>query len=163
MVPKIVEFVGLGIGFLLWCGSNLIVGYFVGKFGLFGVQKEVTVGTLNQVLNIVGIILAFASLLPNLFVKPTLSQIRHGNKRSSQTLDSNKRNSVLVEDGIIASDNHSLPTVEITPDQDHSDPSSALVHQDEDGHAVHHEGSALLVPGQEKSVNQQQDEAKPKP
>lgn len=72
MVPKIVQWVGLGVGFLLWSGSNLITGYFVGKLGLFGLPREQISGLIFQLLNIAGIFCGFVSLGPYFFIRPSL-------------------------------------------------------------------------------------------
>lgn len=40
LVVPIVELVGLGLGFLFWSGGNLVFGYLIGRYGMFGVPKE---------------------------------------------------------------------------------------------------------------------------
>eukprot|EP01028_Stygiella_incarcerata_P003460 TRINITY_DN168_c0_g1_i1.p1 TRINITY_DN168_c0_g1~~TRINITY_DN168_c0_g1_i1.p1 ORF type:complete len:361 (-),score=68.28 TRINITY_DN168_c0_g1_i1:1158-2240(-) len=67
MVYPILELIGLGLGFLLWSSSNMIMGYFVGRFGLFGAKKE---SIANVPLNTVGVFFAFVSLLCYLFIDP---------------------------------------------------------------------------------------------
>lgn|SRR3990167_2952695 len=40
VVPLCIKWVGLGIAFLLWSITNLLMGWCVGKFGFFGVETE---------------------------------------------------------------------------------------------------------------------------
>lgn len=51
---------GLGLGLTMWDLSNMLVGWFIGHFGLLGVTKE---HTQHPVLNYVGLILASVSLI----------------------------------------------------------------------------------------------------
>ncbi|KAL9654031.1 hypothetical protein ABK040_011575 [Willaertia magna] len=70
MVIPIVKTVGLGLGFLLWSGSNLIGGYLVGKIGLFGIEREVIDSVGGNVVNIFGIVGGVISMLLFFFIKP---------------------------------------------------------------------------------------------
>ncbi|CAL1160128.1 unnamed protein product, partial [Cladocopium goreaui] len=51
---------GLGLGLTMWDLSNMLVGWFIGHFGLFGVDKEIIQ---HPLLNYVGLVLASVSLI----------------------------------------------------------------------------------------------------
>ncbi|EFC49907.1 predicted protein [Naegleria gruberi] len=70
LVIPIIKCVGLGLGFLLWSGANLIGGYCVGKLGLFGVEKEVIDSLGGNIMNIFGLVCGIISLLLFFFIKP---------------------------------------------------------------------------------------------
>jgi len=70
MVPTIINLVGLGLGLLLWTAGNLLIGYFVGRFGILGVPKT---DVNYEYLNYIGIAIGFISLIPFFFVKPDIS------------------------------------------------------------------------------------------
>ena len=40
MCPYIIKLIGMGLGLTVWDLSNMIMGWFTGHYGLFGVQKE---------------------------------------------------------------------------------------------------------------------------
>ena len=40
VVPLCIQWAGLALPFLLWSITNLLMGWLVGKFGLFGVEPE---------------------------------------------------------------------------------------------------------------------------
>ena len=40
MCPYIIKLIGMGLGLTVWDLSNMIMGWFTGRFGLFGVDKE---------------------------------------------------------------------------------------------------------------------------
>ncbi len=63
----VIQMIGLGLGMLLWCGSNLIGGWAIGYFGLLGVTKN----EINYpVLNAIGALIAASSLILMFFVSP---------------------------------------------------------------------------------------------
>lgn len=70
-VIPIVKLIGLGLGMLLWGSTSLITGFFVGKFGLFGLHKD-------QVsypgLNWGGICFVIAAMAVFFFIKPSLDE-----------------------------------------------------------------------------------------
>ncbi|KAL0479376.1 10 TM domain-containing transmembrane protein [Acrasis kona] len=88
LVVPIIKLCGLGIGFLLWSGANLLIGYFVGKLGLFGVNKEVTGSSGKEAMNIIGIVLAAISLIIFFFIKPP-GQDKEENDPEEVTVKSN--------------------------------------------------------------------------
>jgi hypothetical protein len=51
---------GLGLGLTMWDLSNMLVGWFIGHFGLFGADKEIIQ---HPLLNYVGLVLASVSLI----------------------------------------------------------------------------------------------------
>eukprot|EP00762_Andalucia_godoyi_P006598 ANDGO_05042.mRNA.1 Transmembrane protein 144 homolog B len=66
LVTPIVKTVGLGLGFLIWSGTNMVVGYAMGKLQLFGISDDVQ----NQALNVVGFLFTFAALICYTFINP---------------------------------------------------------------------------------------------
>lgn len=60
MCPYIIQIIGLGLGLTMWDLSNMLVGWFIGHFGLFGVHKEFNK---HPMLNYVGLVLAAVSLI----------------------------------------------------------------------------------------------------
>ena len=60
MCPYIINLIGMGLGLTVWDLSNMIMGWFTGEFGLFGVQKE---HHTRPLANCVGLGLALASLI----------------------------------------------------------------------------------------------------
>jgi drug/metabolite transporter (DMT)-like permease len=71
MVPKIIEFIGMGMGMLVWGATNFLVGWIIGLAGLGDVLAPATLVT--PALNIVGGIVGVASMLIFAFIKPTLA------------------------------------------------------------------------------------------
>jgi len=69
-VIPIVKLIGLGLGLLIWGSSSLIVGFFSGKFGLWGLTKQ-TVS--HDGMNWGGIICIIAAMGVFFFIKPTLT------------------------------------------------------------------------------------------
>ncbi|CAK9087226.1 Transmembrane protein 144 homolog [Durusdinium trenchii] len=60
MCPRIIQMIGLGLGLTMWDLSNMLVGWLIGRFGLFGIKKdEIDEPTLN----LIGLILASVSLV----------------------------------------------------------------------------------------------------
>jgi len=70
-VVPIVKLIGLGIGLLVWGSTSLITGFFVGKAGLFGLQKDVVH---TDWLNWAGILLIMCAMAIFFFIKPTLEK-----------------------------------------------------------------------------------------
>ena len=60
MCPYIIKLVGMGLGLTVWDLSNMIMGWFTGQFGLFGVHKE---HHARPLVNCIGLGLASASLI----------------------------------------------------------------------------------------------------
>mmetsp|Transcript_93140 Transcript_93140/g.221569 ORF Transcript_93140/g.221569 Transcript_93140/m.221569 type:complete len:359 (+) Transcript_93140:46-1122(+) len=60
MCPYIIKLIGMGLGLTVWDLSNMIIGWFTGHFGLFGVQKEHHKRPLE---NILGLGLSMTSLV----------------------------------------------------------------------------------------------------
>lgn len=91
---------GLGLGLTMWDLSNMLVGWFIGHFGLLGVTKE---HTQHPVLNYVGLVLASVSLVffsissvinnPESETKPK----ERGSKQSIELL----KDSLLVGDYVL--------------------------------------------------------------
>jgi hypothetical protein len=70
MVPKIIDFIGLGMGMLVWGASNFLVGWIIGLVGLKPVLLPSPVNSLA--LNIVGGTVGVISMGLYAFIKPTL-------------------------------------------------------------------------------------------
>jgi glucose uptake protein GlcU len=102
----VIQLIGLGLGMLLWGGSNLVFGWAVGYFGLLGVKAEG--GDIKiPALNIVGVLVCAGSLGIMNFVKTVEQerQIAHEGSKSPDSLlyDSsvnNPANVGLIENGI---------------------------------------------------------------
>eukprot|EP00727_Mastigamoeba_balamuthi_P012264 m51a1_g7660 hypothetical protein (380) ;mRNA; f:417280-418833 len=68
MAVPVIEMIGLGLGMALWCSSNLVIGWFTGAFGLFGLKRN---RVLSPELNYAGAavtavaILLYATVTPN--------------------------------------------------------------------------------------------------
>lgn len=60
MCPQIIQMIGLGLGLTMWDLSNMLVGWLIGRFGLFGLEKDVVH---EPMLNLMGLILAALSLV----------------------------------------------------------------------------------------------------
>ncbi|CAE7416947.1 TMEM144 [Symbiodinium natans] len=60
MCPYIIKLIGMGLGLTVWDLSNMIMGWFTGQFGLFGVKKE---HVDRPLANCVGLGLALSSLI----------------------------------------------------------------------------------------------------
>jgi len=71
VVPVCINWTGLGISFLLWSITSLLVGWCVGKFGLFGVIPS-TVAT--PWLNDLGPVFGILAMFVYVFIKPTLEE-----------------------------------------------------------------------------------------
>lgn len=63
---------GLGLGLLIWGMSNLAMGWCIGNFGLFGLDKD-EVDT--PVLNYIGFAVAIVSVVFYAFVKPSVESV----------------------------------------------------------------------------------------
>lgn len=70
-VIPIVKTIGLGPGMLMWGSTSLITGFFVGKFGLFGVAKQ---GVQHDALNWVAILFVVAAMCVFFFIRPSVSK-----------------------------------------------------------------------------------------
>lgn len=69
LVIPILQLIGLGMGLLVWSGTSLILGYIVGRLGLFGLEAE---AVKYWYLSYIGLGFAVLALLIFFFVKPTL-------------------------------------------------------------------------------------------
>eukprot|EP01125_Pyxidicula_operculata_P010316 TRINITY_DN3400_c0_g1_i2.p1 TRINITY_DN3400_c0_g1~~TRINITY_DN3400_c0_g1_i2.p1 ORF type:complete len:193 (-),score=30.65 TRINITY_DN3400_c0_g1_i2:636-1214(-) len=67
MSVTIIKLIGLSLGMLLWGLSNLLMGWFSGTFGLFGLKPE-TVNVPGY--NIAAAVLAVASAICYFFIEP---------------------------------------------------------------------------------------------
>eukprot|EP00438_Fugacium_kawagutii_P035222 Skav227181 [mRNA] locus=scaffold2048:20137:21183:+ [translate_table: standard] len=61
MCPCIIKLIGLGLGLAVWDLSNMLMGWFTGYFGWFGMPKETNVAVPK--LNWLGLVLASVSLI----------------------------------------------------------------------------------------------------
>lgn len=69
LIPSVVNTIGLGIGFMVWNGSNIFASYVVSKFGLFGVNP-ITDSFGNQI----GISLMLLSIAVFGLIKPSVTK-----------------------------------------------------------------------------------------
>eukprot|EP01133_Synstelium_polycarpum_P011473 gene11473-13375_t len=70
-VIPIVKTIGLGLGLLLWSCTSLIVGFFLGKFGWFGVDKHALD---HPILNWIGFGSIVVAMCIFFFIKPTIEK-----------------------------------------------------------------------------------------
>ena len=61
MCPYIIKVIGLGLGLTIWDLSYMLMGWFTGYFGLFGIPKEDNVKTPS--INYVGLVMVSLSLI----------------------------------------------------------------------------------------------------
>jgi glucose uptake protein GlcU len=95
----VIQCIGLGLGILIWGGSNLLMGWASGKFGFFGIKKQ---SSNNETLNILGVVCSFLSLFVFFFVRTVVkvpvktvavhdasySDVEHGHRsRNGELLD----------------------------------------------------------------------------
>jgi glucose uptake protein GlcU len=73
-VVPIVNSIGLSLGMLLWGLSNMLIGWFTGQFGWFGVGHE---ENNRPILNYIGIVVAAASIALYLPVKPSVNKTKN--------------------------------------------------------------------------------------
>lgn len=71
LIPTVVNNLGLGVGFMLWNGSNIVMGYLISRLGWFGVEPTIPH---HSFWSIVGILCMVASIAVYGLVKPTLQQ-----------------------------------------------------------------------------------------
>jgi glucose uptake protein GlcU len=70
-VIPIVKLIGLGLGLLLWGSTSLVTGFLVGKFGLFGVDKQ---SVAQEGMNWGGFSCIILAMVVFFFIKPTLQE-----------------------------------------------------------------------------------------
>ncbi|KAF2076621.1 hypothetical protein CYY_002107 [Polysphondylium violaceum] len=80
-VIPIVKTIGLGLGLLLWSCSSIITGFFTGKFGWFGLHKQVVA---HPVLNWIGFGCIVGAIVFFFFIKPTLEDEKEGKGNSAK-------------------------------------------------------------------------------
>ena len=61
MCPYIIKIIGLGLGLTIWDLSNMLMGWFTGYFGLFGIPQKGDVKIPSM--NYVGLVMASISLI----------------------------------------------------------------------------------------------------
>ncbi|RHY05560.1 hypothetical protein DYB25_006878 [Aphanomyces astaci] len=83
LIPTVVNTLGLGVGFMLWNGANITMGYLVSRFGLFGVHPTVPA---HPWLSALGIVFMLASIVVYGMVQPKLSN--HVSQLTSATRSS---------------------------------------------------------------------------
>lgn len=76
-----VRLLGLGVGFAFYHCINLILGYSIGRFGLFGAPME---NTTNPLIKDIGLIFLFFSLVLMIRVEPSITR-SHTEQASSPT------------------------------------------------------------------------------
>ncbi|KAN0007395.1 hypothetical protein ACTFIU_000594 [Dictyostelium citrinum] len=86
LIIPIIKLVGLGLGVLLWSSIGIVVGFFSGKFGWLGLDKQIVTHDWMNWLGFVGIVI---SIFCFFFIKPSLEDDKdyginnkqHKNKR----------------------------------------------------------------------------------
>lgn len=88
-VVPIVKTIGLGLGLLVWGSTSLITGFFVGKFGWFGVDHQTVY---HEAINWVGIVLVVCAMGIFFFIKPSLE------KKEYKQISDTKAGDIQVEE-----------------------------------------------------------------
>lgn len=88
MVP-IVKAVGMAQGMCVWGICNMLSGWATGRFGLFGVQKEVPDSVL---LNYGGVLFCIISAIIFSFLKPEIRKIKEQEQKTLPTLSNGQYN-----------------------------------------------------------------------
>ncbi|OQR95386.1 hypothetical protein THRCLA_07914 [Thraustotheca clavata] len=70
LIPTIVNTLGLGVGFMLWNGANITMGYVVSRYGLFGVNPTIPK---HPHISELGILFMIGSILVYGMIKPKLA------------------------------------------------------------------------------------------
>ncbi|KAM3179468.1 hypothetical protein ACTXT7_000583 [Hymenolepis weldensis] len=70
-VVPIIRRLGMGVGMLIWSIVNLLIGWASSRFGWFGIKPE---EPKNNVLNIIGVVLAALSVVGYAFITPFSTQ-----------------------------------------------------------------------------------------
>jgi len=84
MVVTVIKCIGLALGMCLWGMANLLVGWFSGTFGLFGLNKE---DVPKPLLNYFGFVLATFSIFVFLFIKPEVKQVSEDDSEEKNTIN----------------------------------------------------------------------------
>ncbi|KAN0055796.1 hypothetical protein ACTA71_011683 [Dictyostelium dimigraforme] len=69
LIIPIIKLVGLGLGVLLWSSIGIVVGFFSGKFGWLGLDKQIVTHDWMNWVGFVGIVI---SIFCFFFIKPSL-------------------------------------------------------------------------------------------
>jgi len=77
MCPQIINFTGLAVGSLIWNGCNLITGWCMGEWGLFGTNPSEKPS--SPLLNVFGALIALVATATYFFIEPP----EEGNGRTS--------------------------------------------------------------------------------
>ncbi|XP_060064810.1 transmembrane protein 144-like [Ylistrum balloti] len=81
MVVPIIKTIGLGLGLCIWGMVNLLSGWATGRFGLFGIDKEVPD---DPTMNYVGVAVAVSSAVVFSFVKSTVKAPTDGDQADQE-------------------------------------------------------------------------------
>merc|ERR1719285_336244 len=67
-VTPIIKCIGMGLGLLIWGAANMLTGWCMGYFGLFGVKRDPKPN--YPLLNIIGVLTALAGMFIYFFIEP---------------------------------------------------------------------------------------------
>mmetsp|Transcript_18916 Transcript_18916/g.35685 ORF Transcript_18916/g.35685 Transcript_18916/m.35685 type:complete len:378 (-) Transcript_18916:241-1374(-) len=85
----VIQQIGMGLGLVIWGSMAMLVGWFTGFFGLFGLQKD----ELSVVwLNVLGLVFALGSLFTSFFVRVT----HQPNKNNTNNNNPNSEGFVIL-------------------------------------------------------------------
>lgn len=95
-VTPIIKCIGMALGLLIWGASNMLTGWSMGYFGLFGVKKSPAPN--YPILNVVGVIVALIGMMIYFFIEPEdQSKSSSGMKKSrSQIFNQNQTDTPVV-------------------------------------------------------------------
>nr|CCA22985.1 conserved hypothetical protein [Albugo laibachii Nc14] len=104
LIPTVVNTLGLGLGFMLWNGMNITMGYLVSRYGLLGVQSTVPH---RPILDTFGILLMIGSIAVYGFIRPTLSTDTNELSHLTQSRKDRSRRSYSSSEGFDHDENSS--------------------------------------------------------
>ncbi|OQS00567.1 hypothetical protein ACHHYP_03385 [Achlya hypogyna] len=91
LIPTVVNTLGLGVGFMLWNGANITMGYVVSRYGLFGVTPTIPASPRISELGIlfmIGSILVYGKIQPKLTTsEPAIMELEEADGEQKPLLD----------------------------------------------------------------------------
>jgi glucose uptake protein GlcU len=85
-VVPIMGMIGIGLGMLTWGLCNMIVGWAVPNFGLFGLAAQAPQGTLAMVLNYGGVLTAILAMIPYAMLESSGGEAQQETAEETQSI-----------------------------------------------------------------------------
>jgi len=96
LCPKIIQFIGMALGQLIWSAANLITGWSMGEWGLFGTTPSEAPA--SPELNVIGALFALLATSTYFFVKPEDQENEHfGGREGYKQLPSSQERITAFE------------------------------------------------------------------